>query len=484
MRPLFTILVFFFIASDILAQSTPIVMQSADSLYVNRKTGNYTLFRNVKFKHDSLRFATHYANWDKKKDNVIFKGGLAITHPQGMIKSKSGRYSRRQNRASAYGNVFMTDSLGELTLNGDTLDYKRDEGIVNVWGKRPTLTKFPNQALLDSLKIKKEAQSKELEEIRNKKRVEKHRLRQLKKNQTSKPISAHKASQQLTTAQSNNTVSSIAKSAERKRKFLEKRKAARKQRIKKKTSRIQSKKYKSRKSSVDQAKDIDVSSELDTLTITADRLRYMQDQRQANAMTNVHIIKGEMDIQCDSAFFDYKEGYLKLSGSPQARVGSYFVKGIKMEIWLDGSKLEKIKVWGDAFGQQSDSISDPDDVQWTEVEGDSMVVIFKNDDVDFLRVDGQGEGRFFDESKKSFVNKINGKSLTIDFENSQPKLAKVRDDARTKYFFFKENGVFGGWNEAQGDSLDLQFEGSKLEKISIKGNLASGIFMGVDKDEK
>ena len=125
------------------SQSTPIVMESADSLYVNRKTGKYSLFRNVRFKHDSLRFSTNYANWDKRRDNIEFRGGLKITHPKGEIKSKTGSYSRRANRAKAYGNVFLRDSLGELTLTGDSLDYRRKQGKVDVWGSRPELKKYP-----------------------------------------------------------------------------------------------------------------------------------------------------------------------------------------------------------------------------------------------------------------------------------------------------------------------------------------------------
>lgn len=155
-----------------------------------------------------------------------------------------------------------------------------------------------------------------------------------------------------------------------------------------------------------------------------------------------------------------------------------------MEIWFQGESLQKMKVTWDAFGAQSDSTSLRDDVQWTEVEGDSMEVVFSNDDVDYLTVNGSGEGRFYEESKKEFINKVNGQSLVIDFEKGQPQDAKVREEASTRYFYFKESGEFGGWNEARGDSMDIGFRGSRLERIAIQGDLASGVFMGENKSKK
>jgi len=154
-----------------------------------------------------------------------------------------------------------------------------------------------------------------------------------------------------------------------------------------------------------------------------------------------------------------------------------------MEIWFNGESLEKIKVTRNAFGASKDTVTSPGDIQWTEVEGDSMQVFFANDEIDSLTVVGSGEGRFYDESTKDYKNKVNGRSLVIDFIDSQPIEAKVREEAKTKYFYFKSNGDFGGWNEARGDSLDIDFDGGKLMKIAIQGNLASGVFMGESKSE-
>lgn len=371
--------------SGVWAQSTPLVLQHADSMSFQRKVGKTALFGSVRFVHDSLVFKTHYAQWDRRKDEVDFKGGFSFDHPKGYIKAKRGIYSRRADRARAYHDVFMRDSLGEIMLYGDSLDYQRKKDFVKVWGS-PKLIKAPSQEDIAQAQLNQSAQN-------------------------------------------------------------------------------------------------ELGSRIDTLTIEALELRYHQDTRQAQAWDSVVIHRGNLHVTCDSALFQPKKGYLKLSGQPVAQVGSYRVQGRVMEIWFQGESLKRIKVTYDAFGAQRDTLSKKNDIQWTEVEGDSMEVFFKKEDLDYLTVNGSGEGRFYDESTKQYINKVNGKSLKIDFHQSQPQVAKVRESARTQYFFFKDNGQFGGWNEAQGDSLDLNFAGSQLERISIKGNLASGVYMGAEKSK-
>lgn len=394
--------------SPVCAQTNPLVLKHADSMSFDRKVGKMSLYRDVFFTHDSLEFRTQWAKWNRRTDQVDFMGGFEFLHPKGHIKAKAGRYNRKTDFAQAWRGVFMRDSLGEITLGGDTLEYSRKTGIVEVWGN-PILHKFPNEE--------------------------------------------------------------------------EKKKALAKKALKNSKSAFLKKKSRKRKKQKSKSTGDEFGRPDDTLSISALKLRLDQDSRDAFAWDSVVIDRGKMHVTCDSAIFQYKKGYLKLSGSPVAQVGSYSVRGRQMEIWFKGESLQKMKVTWDAFGAQSDSTSIKDDVQWTEVEGDSMEVVFTNDDVDYLTVVGSGEGRFYEESKKDFINKVNGQSLVIDFEKGQPQDAKVREDASTRYFYFKESGEFGGWNEARGDSLDIGFQGSRLEKIAIQGNLASGVFMGENKSK-
>lgn len=381
------LLVFFIILSaNLWSQSTPLVLQHADSMSFDRKSGRTELYRNVKFKHDSLDFRAQFAKWDRRTDRVDFKGGFSFKHPKGLIKAKTGKYFRKQDHAKAYHDVFMQDSLGEIQLQGDTLDYKRLTSLVKIWGS-PTLYRFP---------------------------------------------SADEKASQINAASPEKTL----------------------------------------------IQEEDITSRDDTLAISGKLLRFNQETRIAQAWDSVVIDRGKMHVTCDSALLDTKGGYLKLVGSPQAQVGTYEVRGARMEIWFEKESLQRIKVWKDAFGSQKDSISKPGDIQWTQVQGDSMEVFFQEEAVDYLTVEGSGVGRFFDESTKQYVNKVNGKKLVVDFVDSQPQSAKVSEEARTQYYFFKDNGDFGGWNEAQGDSLDLNFDGSQLKTIGIRGNLASGVYMG------
>ena len=72
---IFLLMCLFFVA-DIFAQTSPLIMKHADSLAVARKRGNLLLQGRVLFVHDSIRFRTQRATWNKDAEVVQCSGGF------------------------------------------------------------------------------------------------------------------------------------------------------------------------------------------------------------------------------------------------------------------------------------------------------------------------------------------------------------------------------------------------------------------------
>ena len=97
--------------ADVFAQSSPLIMKHADSLAVARKRGSLLLQGRVLFVHDSVRFRTQRATWNKDSEVVQCDGGFLFTHPSGYIQASNGIYRKKQALATASGNVVSGDSL-------------------------------------------------------------------------------------------------------------------------------------------------------------------------------------------------------------------------------------------------------------------------------------------------------------------------------------------------------------------------------------
>lgn len=117
------------------AQSSPLIMKHADSLAVARKRGTLLLHGHVQFVHDSVRFRTQRATWNKDSEVVQCDGGFLFTHPSGYIQANSGTYRKKQGLASALGDVRAADSASTYMFTGDLLEYDRENEILTMPAK-------------------------------------------------------------------------------------------------------------------------------------------------------------------------------------------------------------------------------------------------------------------------------------------------------------------------------------------------------------
>ena len=125
----------------VFAQTSPLIMKHADSLAVARKRGNLLLHGRVLFVHDSVRFRTQHATWNKDAEVVQCSGGFLFTHPSGFIQAENGTYRKKQNIAIANGNVVAGDSASSYKFTGDYLEYDRENEILTM-PQKPKLYQY------------------------------------------------------------------------------------------------------------------------------------------------------------------------------------------------------------------------------------------------------------------------------------------------------------------------------------------------------
>jgi lipopolysaccharide export system protein LptA len=123
------------------AQSSPLIMKHADHLSVARKKGSLLLEGRVFFVHDSVRFRTQRATWNKDAEIVNCDGGFLFTHPSGFIQAQSGIYRKKQGLAIAMGDVVAGDSAGSYKFTGEFLEYDRENEILTM-PQKPKLYQY------------------------------------------------------------------------------------------------------------------------------------------------------------------------------------------------------------------------------------------------------------------------------------------------------------------------------------------------------
>ncbi len=123
------------------AQSSPLIMKHADNLSVARKKGSLLLEGRVFFVHDSVRFRTQRATWNKDAEIVNCDGGFLFTHPSGFIQAQSGIYRKKQGLAIAMGDVVAGDSAGSYRFTGEFLEYDRENEILTM-PQKPKLYQY------------------------------------------------------------------------------------------------------------------------------------------------------------------------------------------------------------------------------------------------------------------------------------------------------------------------------------------------------
>jgi lipopolysaccharide export system protein LptA len=220
---------------------------------------------------------------------------------------------------------------------------------------------------------------------------------------------------------------------------------------------------------------------LDTLAIRSKTMTYSQLKQLAIAADSVLITRRDIVITGDTAVYNQKEDFLSLKGNPKCVMSDYIVTGDSMFVKLQNNEVEFILVIENAHGTSQTAASHGKPAQYSEVFGDTLFLAVKNNKAKNLYVNVNARGLFYEEDLPDYINKMNGNRLDISFDAGQMKLAEVAGDAKSLLYSINNDRKIDGKNESSGDTIFIAFDSSQVNKIMVRGNLASGIYYDMSK---
>ncbi len=171
----------------------------------------------------------------------------------------------------------------------------------------------------------------------------------------------------------------------------------------------------------------------DTLHIYARVMDYFfSPKRVAIARDSVHIIRGDMVAQCDSAYYDMEAGHAFLEKNPRARQQNNRLSGKQMELIFNEMKIEKVIVREQALA--------------TSVE----------------------------DSLTGKVDRLTGREIIGFIKNDQLNQLWAVSNARSLYYI-KDEGEIQGLNTASADTIKVFFKENEVDYITVIGG-AQGVY--------
>ena len=176
------------------------------------------------------------------------------------------------------------------------------------------------------------------------------------------------------------------------------------------------------------------SAGTDTLHIFARRLSYyFRPRRKAIASQNVRVIQGNMEAQCDSIVYFLEDSVAVLRVQPRARQEGNLLTGDRMELRLNGTRVDRITV----IGNKAHAISTAD-------------------------------------SLRGWENQLDGKRIYLYLKKGQLDFLEAIQQASSEYYV-EDNGEFVGKNVASADTIRVFFKEGQVDSIVVKGG-AEGVF--------
>jgi lipopolysaccharide export system protein LptA len=220
---------------------------------------------------------------------------------------------------------------------------------------------------------------------------------------------------------------------------------------------------------------------LDTLTIRSKKMIYNQREQLAIAADSVLITKKDLIITGDTAFYNQKDGFLSLKGNPKCMINDYTITGDSMFVKLQNNEVEFILVIENAHGAQQTIATFGKPAQYSDVFGDTLFLAVENNKAQSLYVNINARGFFYEEDLPAHINKMNGGRMDISFEAGRMKLAEIKGNASSLLFSVSNDRKVEGKNESSGDTIFVVFDSSRVSKVRVRGNMASGIYYDMSK---
>lgn len=417
------------------SQTSPLIMKHADSLAVARKRGTLILHGRVHFVHDSVQFRTQRAVWNKDNEVVQCEGGFKFMHPSGFMDADRGVYRKKDNEATATGNVHAGDSAHTYYMTGEHLVYNRKDEILDI-PKDPRLYQYEKNkdGSEDTLTV-----------------VAKHII-------YNKGAGIAQAHDDVVITHKEVTIAANHMKYDR---------------------------------NTDVAEAIsNVSLKHDDITVYADRMNYNKKDDFAEAFNHVKMVQDDMVVTCDTGYFDRKNNWIAIKGHPTCDLKNYHLTGDSIFMVLDstGNSLKSALVIRNAHGVQQEEAKGRNPGHVTEAFGDTLYAQFSGNKIEHLYVNLNAHGFFYETDLQDYRNLMDGNRLDMFFKKGKMDHAVVSGKAQSTYFYVKNDRSISGKNEATGDTIHILFDAQKnaVKSLRLLGSptMASGRYVDMEKESR
>ncbi len=174
--------------------------------------------------------------------------------------------------------------------------------------------------------------------------------------------------------------------------------------------------------------------EIDSLFLSADTLRLyhdtINDLNEIYANYNVSFYKSDMQGICDSLTYLQKDSLIKMFHDPVLWSENNQMNGDTIEIELYGGEIKQLNLYNHSF-----IISQVDSsIYYNQIKGRDMKAIFKNNDLNRIYVNGNGQTVYFAKDTENEKGKIIGMNKA-DCSNL---LVMVTDNQISKILFLDQ----------------------------------------------
>ncbi len=182
-------------------------------------------------------------------------------------------------------------------------------------------------------------------------------------------------------------------------------------------------------------------------TITSRIMTFDVDRKIGIAEGDVQMAKGETRASCDSAAIYDAEGRAELSGEPRATNGRSSMSGKRMSLWYNDDEVERIVLPETGRLAESPKPGSP----WTEdswIEGDSVAIYLSDEKVDSVTILKNARAMYYPvegEANKVSNNYSTGDRMFFVFKNEDLDYIRISGAS---------TGLYKYLNLAPGETID------------------------------
>lgn len=236
--------------------------------------------------------------------------------------------------------------------------------------------------------------------------------------------------------------------------------------------------------------EIKKDGKIDTVLIEAKTIIYNKGESFAEAYQKVKVTQDDMVVTCDTGYFNRKDNWLSMKGSPTFDMKNYHLTGDSIYLTLDstGKSLRSALVIRNAHGIQQEDAKKNAPGSVTEAFGDTLYAAFKDNKIERLYVNLNARGFFYETDLPDYQNQMDGNRLDMYFNEGKMDHAVVSGKAQSTYFYVKKDRTVAGKNEAAGDTINILFDAQKNAVKSLRllggGTMASGRYIDMEKEQR